>query len=60
MLTGRADTADETRTHQCIAQHIGCSREMVSKLLKSLEQGGYVRRDAHGRYTCERPLPERW
>ena len=32
----------ERLTHQAIASEIGCSREMVSRLLKDLEEGGYL------------------
>lgn len=42
-----------------IAQNIGSSREMVSRLLKDLERGGYIR-TARGVLTILRPLPERW
>lgn len=34
---------EERLTHQAIASEIGCSREMVSRLMKDLESGGYVR-----------------
>lgn len=32
----------ERLTHQELAQHLACSREMVSRLLKDLETGGYI------------------
>lgn len=57
--------ADGTRmvaqrlTHQDIAQRIGCSRELVSRLLKDLQQGGYVAHEAQ-RYTLMRKLPSKW
>ncbi|SDD77878.1 transcriptional regulator, Crp/Fnr family [Variovorax sp. CF079] len=46
-------------THQAIASEIGCSREMVSRLLKDLEGGGYV---AHRerRLVLAKALPARW
>lgn len=57
--------ADGTRrvaqrlTHQAIASEIGCSREMVSRLIKDLEGGGYV--DTAGRQlVLLRDLPARW
>ncbi|MBT2300914.1 Crp/Fnr family transcriptional regulator [Variovorax paradoxus] len=57
--------ADGTRrvaqrlTHQAIASEIGCSREMVSRLIKDLEGGGYV--DTAGRQLLLlRDLPARW
>jgi len=46
-------------THQNIAQRIGCSRELVSRLLKDLQQGGYVAPEAQ-RYTLLRKLPAKW
>jgi CRP/FNR family transcriptional regulator, cyclic AMP receptor protein len=49
----------ERITHQEIANHLACSREMVSRLLKDLEIGGYVeKRD--GRLVLRRELPARW
>lgn len=47
-------------THQAMAHRLGCSREMVSKLVKDLEQGGYLTRIANGRYQRLRVLPIRW
>jgi CRP/FNR family cyclic AMP-dependent transcriptional regulator len=49
----------ERITHQEIASRAGCSREMVSRILKDLVSGGYIA-------TCERhivllaKLPQRW
>ena len=49
----------ERLTHQDIAQRIGCSREMVSRLLKDLETGGYI--DVRERWIwLLKPLPARW
>jgi CRP/FNR family transcriptional regulator, cyclic AMP receptor protein len=46
-------------THSELAADIGASREMVSKLLKDLEVGGYV--SMQNRYlTRLKALPERW
>lgn len=47
-------------THQGMAQRLGCSREMVSKLVKDLEMGGYLRRVAAGEYQRLKALPARW
>ena len=49
----------ERLTHQAIASEIGCSREMVSRLLKDLDAGGYV---SAGRreIVLRRELPARW
>ncbi|MEO6276386.1 Crp/Fnr family transcriptional regulator [Roseateles sp.] len=47
-------------THQGMAQRLGCSREMVSKLVKDLELGGYLKRVAAGEYQRLKALPARW
>lgn len=49
----------ERLTHQAIASEIGCSREMVSRLLKDLEQGGYVS-VTQRQLALLRELPARW
>jgi CRP/FNR family cyclic AMP-dependent transcriptional regulator len=58
------DTTSDGRqlelTHQGMAQRLGCSREMVSKLVKDLELGGYLRRVAAGKYQRLKTLPARW
>lgn len=66
LLEGRAqEQPDGTRrieerlTHQAIASEIGCSREMVSRLLKDLETGGYLQ-VSHRNLVLLRPLPPRW
>lgn len=49
----------ERCTHQALSLHLACSREMVSRLLKDLETGGYVAvRDR--RIWLLKPLPARW
>ncbi|MDN4590401.1 Crp/Fnr family transcriptional regulator [Xenophilus aerolatus] len=54
-----AQSIAERLTHQALASEIGCSREMVSRLLKDLETGGYLAvRDR--RLAILRPLPARW
>jgi len=50
----------ERLTHQDLANRIGCSREMVSRVMKDLETGDYLRHDAHGRLVIAHPLPIRW
>ena len=47
-------------THQAMAQRLGCSREMVSKLMKDLEIGSHLLRVANGRYRRLTDLPARW
>jgi CRP/FNR family cyclic AMP-dependent transcriptional regulator len=49
----------ERLTHQTIASEIGCSREMVSRLMKDLESGGYLAR-VQLRFVLARELPARW
>jgi CRP/FNR family cyclic AMP-dependent transcriptional regulator len=46
-------------THREIASMIGSSREMVSKILKDLEKGGYISVDTR-HYVLEKKLPARW
>lgn len=46
-------------THQEIASRVGCSREMVSRILKDLESGGYLR-IIDRRIVLMKKLPLRW
>lgn len=46
-------------THQEMANRLGCSREMVSRLMKGLAEGGYVVRFETG-WTVMPTLPRRW
>lgn len=62
LATPGADGAREVRprlTHQDMARRVGCSREMVSRLMKDLEGGGWVRVDGDGWRVAGR-LPARW
>ena len=66
LLDGLATVqADGTRqiverlTHADIASRVGCSREMVSRLMKDLEHGGYISVEA-GQLRLARVLPPRW
>jgi len=49
----------ERLTHQAIASRLGSSREMVSRLMKDLEKGGYIR-TARASVTLLRTLPKSW
>jgi len=49
----------ERLTHQEIANRLGCSREMVSRLMKDLERGGYVSASP-GLLRIVKALPSRW
>ena len=46
-------------THQALASRVGASREMVSRLLKDLEKGGYIELGVK-RITLRKKLPARW
>jgi CRP/FNR family transcriptional regulator, cyclic AMP receptor protein len=49
----------ESITHQEIASRVGASREMVSRLLKDLEKGGYIEMGTK-RLVLLKKLPARW
>lgn len=49
----------ERVTHQQLASHLACSREMVSRLLKDLQTGGYVA-VTDRRLVLLKDLPARW
>ena len=49
----------EAITHQEIASRVGASREMVSRLLKDLEKGGYIEMGTK-RLVLLKSLPARW
>lgn len=49
----------ERLTHQEMAQHLACSREMISRLLKDLETGGYIAVRERWIWLLK-PLPTRW
>jgi CRP/FNR family cyclic AMP-dependent transcriptional regulator len=63
-LAGEPDEFGERRlgerlTHHELAQHMACSREMVSRLLKDLETGGYIAVRERWIWLLK-PLPARW
>lgn len=63
-MAGEADERGERPlkerlTHQQMSQHLACSREMVSRLLKDLETGGYIAVRDRWIALCK-PLPARW
>lgn len=49
----------ERLTHLEMAHRLGCSREMVSRLMKDLERGGYLQVQDH-HFLLLKPLPQRW
>ena len=66
LLEQMAETeADGTRvvrerlTHQEIANRVGCSREMVSRLMKDLDKGGHVQ-NLDGELRLAPRLPTHW
>ena len=50
---------EDRLTHQEIASRVGCSREMVSRILKDLETGEYLKFDER-RIVLLKKLPLRW
>lgn len=58
--TAADGTAEAERiTHRDLAARIGCSREMVSRVMKDLENGGHVAIDG-AQLRLKLPLPARW
>ncbi|WP_325417993.1 Crp/Fnr family transcriptional regulator [Aquabacterium sp.] len=49
----------ERLTHLEMANHLGCSREMVSRQMKDLENGEFIAM-VDGHVALLRPLPARW
>jgi CRP/FNR family cyclic AMP-dependent transcriptional regulator len=56
---GAMQAIDDPPTHQELASRLGCSREMVSRLMKDLVMGGYVELQP-GRWLFRQRLPDRW
>jgi CRP/FNR family cyclic AMP-dependent transcriptional regulator len=56
---GGARRIAERMTHRELAARVGCSREMISRLMKDLEAGGYVAAQDR-QLTVLRPLPAHW
>jgi CRP/FNR family transcriptional regulator, cyclic AMP receptor protein len=52
-------TIDPLISHAELAAHVGASREMVSKLMKDLERGGYIQVNTR-QITLLRKLPAKW
>ncbi len=50
---------EEQLTHLAIAKRIGCTRELVSRLIKDLDKGGYIKLE-NKRYVILKKLPARW
>lgn len=56
---GEARLVPERLTHQEMAHRLGCTREMVGRLMKQLERGDYVANAGEGLRILRR-LPPRW
>ena len=56
---GEVQVLPEKMTQQDIAERVGSSREMVSRVFKPLFEGGYVEMRA-GRIAILKKLPARW
>jgi CRP/FNR family transcriptional regulator, cyclic AMP receptor protein len=50
----------EKLTHQELANRVGCSREMITRQLNDLEQGGYISNRRGGDLVLLKNLPPRW
>jgi CRP/FNR family cyclic AMP-dependent transcriptional regulator len=46
-------------TQQDMASRVGCSREMISRILKDLRQGGYVKMEGDQMIVAKKP-PKAW
>lgn len=51
--------ADPAPSHLEMSQSLGCSREMISRVMKDLERGGYVE-VGRRRVILRRTLPAKW
>ena len=49
----------ERMTHLELSRHLACSREMVSRLLKDLQNGGFILVQGHSLILLK-ALPQRW
>lgn len=50
----------ERLTHLELANRVGCSREMVTRQLNDLQQGGYLSAKRGDELVLLKPLPPRW
>jgi CRP/FNR family cyclic AMP-dependent transcriptional regulator len=56
---GTPRVLDPAPSHQELASRLGCSREMISRVMKDLERGGYVE-VGRRRIVLLRTLPAKW
>jgi len=59
VLDGTRRTWPDVPTHLAISRRLGCSREMVTRLLGDLEQGGCIVFEGRS-LTLPKPLPAKW
>lgn len=50
---------EQKLTHAAMASRVGCSREMISRLMKDLEKGEHISVERH-KLRLNRTLPARW
>jgi CRP/FNR family cyclic AMP-dependent transcriptional regulator len=48
----------ERLTQQDMASRVGCAREMVSRILKDLRTGGYIKDDGERIIIVKKPPPK--
>lgn len=51
---------EEHLTQQDMASRVGCSREMISRILKDLKSGGYVKVDDNDHMIIAKKPPKNW
>lgn len=51
--------ADPGPSHKEISQRLGCGREMISRVMKDLQRGGYID-TGRRRIVLLKPLPAKW
>jgi CRP/FNR family cyclic AMP-dependent transcriptional regulator len=59
-VAGGGRIVAEPPSHATLAASIGCTRSMVSRVLKDLERGGLLVVDANGAWRLPRELPAKW
>ncbi len=59
-LPDQSRLIDPRPRHADLAARVGCSREMVSRLLKDLERGGFLSLASDGSMRLASKLPARW
>ncbi len=58
-LVGKLRVVHEKLTQQDIADHVGCSREMVNRIMSDLDRGGYLSLEGHT-LVIHKQFPSRW